>query len=51
MWLFAFVSLILSLAGSGSSQETTPAGIYVDNACICVTAGYCNLAGGIGNEI
>lgn len=51
--LFLF---IIAFAGRTLSQsttavtESTPAGVYVPGVCICVTQGYCGLAGGGGGS-
>lgn len=49
--------LIIGLAERTLSQsttavtetESTPAGVYAPGVCICVTQGYCGLAGGGGS--
>lgn len=43
--LIAFIIGAVGLSDVVQSQ-TTPANVYVDNVCICVTTGYCGLAGG-----
>lgn len=44
------VAIIIGLTEKVSSQATTlPPNVYVDGACICVTKGYCSLAGGGGS--
>lgn len=50
---FSFVTIFLmGLTRTALSQgSTTPSDVYVDNVCICVTAGFCGLAGGDGGEI
>lgn len=53
MWkaILLTVALILGSTDKALSQTaTTPANVYVDGACICVTSGYCNLAGGGGGS-
>ena len=43
--------ILLCFSNNGFAQDsTTPSGVFVDNVCICVTTGYCNLAGGSGQE-
>lgn len=39
------VILLISLK-KVHNQETTPSGVFVENACICVTSGSCGIAGG-----
>lgn len=47
--LAAFVFGILCFLEIVTSQ-TTPANVFVDNVCICVTKNYCGLAGGAGGN-
>lgn len=47
--LIAFVFGILCVLELVQSQ-TTPANVFVENVCICVTKNYCGLAGGAGGN-